>query len=146
VQAGVSLDSGLKDVSVKIVNDLASAVQKRLFAPGRITDYLLLAILAVLPMVLARSIGINYSHTLVLGSSKATCAGYWERRNWISLIVLLPVALWTARTIADLLFCQSPRFKKHKRIPDLMPKESEASTHELKEALQTVGICWLPVL
>jgi hypothetical protein len=118
---------------VKKLVKIASVIQKRVFSPGLFTDYLLLLILATLPMILAKCIGIARTQKVNLGASQALCWGYWDRNNWISLIVLLPTALWTARVISDLLFHQTKRFARFKRIPDLVPGNG-ASAQEFDDA------------
>lgn len=116
---------------MKRVVAVAGRIQERLFGPGPFTDYLVLLVLAVVPMMIAASIGIAHTQTVRLGRSESICAGYWERKNWVSLVVLLPAALWTVRIISDLLFCQTPRFKRFQRIPDLMPNDREQSARDL---------------
>ena len=56
--------------------------------------------LAALPLVLSAQIGIAHTQVPTIGGAHETCMGYWDRTNWVSLIVLLPVALWTARKSA----------------------------------------------
>jgi hypothetical protein len=90
--------------------DAAGAIQARLFGPGKTIDYLLLMMLAALPLVLSAQIGIAHTQVPTIGGAHETCMGYWDRTNWVSLIVLLPVALWTARIVSDLLFCHTARF------------------------------------
>ena len=118
----------------KWVVSFAGKFQERLLGRGPFTDYLIMLILPSIPVVVSALIGIAHTQTVRIGSSQAICAGYWDRKNWISLIALLPIALWTVRITSDLLFWQTARFKKFQRIPDLVPGGPDQSARDLGNA------------
>lgn len=72
--------------------------EKRILTWADRGGYVFVAIAAVLPIVLSWDLGMN--RTL----KTSTCVGYWERPNWTSLVVLLPIALLVVRWTANRLY------------------------------------------
>jgi hypothetical protein len=71
---------------------LASRVLARILEHRKPLDYLWLTAFAALPIALAAFIGVLFTTDGFLG--------YWDRLNWRSLVVLLPLAAFTLRWIA----------------------------------------------
>jgi hypothetical protein len=86
----------------------AGWLQRRIVCPGNRLDYLVLFLLALCPLLLSPILGVAHTQTLHYLSNgrdqSGRCWGYWDRWNWTSLTVLLPLALWVVRHSADRLF------------------------------------------
>jgi hypothetical protein len=85
--------------------------QRRLLDRRRRIDYLLLAGLALAPIVLAPWVGLNESACLQppdLDSAHEGCQmpfrGFWQSYNFTALVIMLPVGLYLLRWLASHLF------------------------------------------
>src|ERR1700722_802647 len=102
-------------------------IQQRLITPGRPLDYLLLFVLAVLPIGLSLDFGFlqtvrsqPFPFPDATRPSHFLCSGYWGRANWTSLVVTLPLALFIVRRAADRLYKLTQRTQKRTCITDLI--------------------------
>jgi hypothetical protein len=105
----------------------ARTVQQRLITPGTRLDYLLLFVLAALPIGLSVDFGLfhtvqsqPFSFPDTIRAGHFVCSGYWARPNWTSLVITLPLALFIVRRAADRLYKLTPRTEKRTSITDLI--------------------------
>jgi hypothetical protein len=118
---------------LKSIALFVSRAQKRLVTPSHGLDYLILFILAALPIGLSHAFGMARTRTQTLptqsGVETLACAGYWDRSNWTSYIVLLPAALFVVRVCADRLFRLSAKTAGHAIVSDLSATKDSTSFH-----------------
>jgi hypothetical protein len=124
-----------RTIMAKIMQ-FSSASQLRLYCHGQLTDYPLLMILASAPVALSRWIRIAETRSAFVQRTSIPCLGYWERPNWMSMILLLPAALWFARFIAGLLFGKLSEAGKYTRIPDLIADKQEEAKRRFTKAFR----------
>jgi hypothetical protein len=105
----------------------ARTIQQRLVTPGRRLDYLLLFVLAALPIGLSLDFGFfrtvqsqPFPYPDATRGGHFLCSGYWGRSNWTSLVVTLPLALFILRRAADRLYKLTPRTQRRTSIADLI--------------------------
>jgi hypothetical protein len=136
--------------------DLMSRCQRRLLQGSRY-DYLYVALLALLPYVIAHFLGIFRSHnidshqicsasaaadciSIVASDNPYWCFGYFRRYNWSSLVILVPATLWVLRNSADRLFALtkvSARKDQERNlvIPDLIPHKQSHLFADFRRAV-----------
>ena len=112
----------------------AGAIQRRLYHHTSLTDYVLLMVLASIPLALSGWVGIAHTRQASVQHAQLECWGYLTRPNWVSLILLLPAALWFARFIAGLLFGASSEAGRYTRIPDLITDKRDEAKRRFIEA------------
>lgn len=80
--------------------------QARLLNINKKEDYLYLFLIGVFPLIFSYIIGVNNSVELVDRQGKIlfTYRGYWSSYNWSFFFLLLPLALYLLRIIANNLF------------------------------------------
>ncbi len=95
------------------VRAFADALQRRLLTFSAPAGYVLTALFAAAPVVVAVAIGGLRSVSVESDSPLAACApaivtGYGRAFTFLSLIIVLPVVLWTTRVVSRSLFGVGP--------------------------------------
>jgi hypothetical protein len=117
-------------VVTRRVGATVARAQRFIVMPGSPRlHYVVLAALASLPIGLSWLFGMARTATLTLKTSSGLyvgpCVGYWGRPNWLALVALLPLALFTLRTSADRLFKLTSATSATSSIPDLTKSRDE---------------------
>lgn len=114
-----------------MLSSLLTRLTKRLFDPGKKADYALAFALAAAPAIYAKFAGVANDAV----SDGVTYIGYWNRYNFLSFLLLLPLALFLMRRgigkIAPVLESWPPQ-----KMPPVVSLVSEQGRRSAYEDLQ----------